>query len=333
VDTDRKLPDLAGHRPRANYAEWSNTDLVVRLILLRHRGRLCALRILALEGSQDWKALFRRASRIIDDPNPKVLAALHRVWPHAEPLLYLLWVRSECEHAAEELHNRLSSLPVGSALLAMLGVEPPPEAVSKLKQALHVSEIGVHKDFRHEEDAGDVQQVAVTHAMGQYRWLTEGVEVKQEVTDAQLRELCMPPDFGIPDAGETFPETVTFVAAQCRAALVRVGPIFDGHVETAPAHAHQALRDHFEKRRAQKRTGRRVPIERVTGRHAAGPNPDVRADVEAAYEFAVKRWGAKGKRFVTALLEAETTTEAAKAAGVSRPTAGKYVKELRRHLS
>jgi hypothetical protein len=332
MDTEDKISGPVGFQPRFDYAEWSSSDLLVRLVLLRHRGRLCVLRLLALEGAQDWRMLFRRASQITDDPNPRVLAALYRIWPHPEPLLYLVWVQLECQHVAMALRERLSVLPVGEALIGTLGAEPPLDAVGKLKQALHVSRMEVYEGFQHEEDADDLHQEAVTHALKRYRGLTGGVQAKQEVTDDELRELCTPPDFGIPDKTASFPKLMDFAAAECRAALERLSPIFDGHVEAAPGQVHQHLRDHFERRQAQKRSGERVPIEEATEGPRGGPNPDVRMDVKDLYEFALKRWGARGERFLKAL-EAGTMTDAAKAAGVSRPTADKYRKELRRHFS
>jgi hypothetical protein len=294
------------------------------------------LKILAIGGGRDWKALFRRASQIADDPSPPVLAALSRIWPDREPLLYLVWVRLECEHVAMELRKRLEGLGVGAALLRTLGPEPSPDAVRRLTRTLHVSQITVRSSHRHEEDPDDLRQVAVTEAVERYRTLTDGIEVKQEVTDAGLRELCSPPDFGIPEVDNPSWEArnLRLVATECREALKQFGPIFDGHAESIREQAHQALRDHFEKRKAKKRTGQRVPIaEDNLPSPATRAAAEVFVELDAAYQAAMSRWGPSGGCLLTALRSGESMAEAAKAAGVSRVTAHKYLKELRKILS
>jgi molybdenum-dependent DNA-binding transcriptional regulator ModE len=49
--------------------------------------------------------------------------------------------------------------------------------------------------------------------------------------------------------------------------------------------------------------------------------------------IAEKRWGARGRQFVQALMETGSVSEASAAASVSRQTAHKYLRELRKTLN
>jgi hypothetical protein len=326
----------AQHRARYSYPDWSNTDLLVRLVLLRHRARVCILRIMGAGGSDGEQSAFRSASRMADDPGPKVLAELYAVWPHFEPLQYLVWVRLECEAVATELRGRLHALSVASALMHTLGSQTSEDALTGLKNALHVRLVTVYDQHQHEEDPSDLQQVAIEHAIRRYRDLTEGIDVTQMSSDQEMLALVSPPDFGLPSLPATWTEEVglPFVIGECREALKRFGPLLDGAVESARGHAHQALRDHFEKRKARKRSGGADFEEEFRALHSqADPDAGAQADMEEIYRFALKRWGPRGERFLRARVAGEPVAGAAKAAGLSRPTAYKYLKELRKDLS
>jgi hypothetical protein len=57
-------------------------------------------------------------------------------------------------------------------------------------------------------------------------------------------------------------------------------------------------------------------------------------DASLAYEYAERRWGKEGRAFLDTLSQEKgTVTDAARAAGRSRKTAHKRLKELRKHLS
>jgi hypothetical protein len=326
----------AQHRARHSYADWSSTNLLVRLVLLRHRARVCILRIIGAEGAEGWQSALRRASQMADNPTPKVLAELYAVWPHVEPLQFLVWARLECEAVATEVRRRLDALVVAPALMHTLGQQTFTDSLTDLKDALHVRRLTVHAQYRHEEDSSDLQQVAVERAVRRYRYLTEGIAVTQMISDHEMLALVSPPDFGLPPLPDVWAQKIGlgFVKAQCHEALKRFGPLLDGAVESAQGHARQAVRDHVHQRKAQKRRGRPEFEAAFRALHfQAGSDAESLAATNRAYEVAIKQWGSRGERFLRALAAGEPVAAAAKAAGLSRPTAHKYLKELRKDLS
>src|SRR5262249_33378892 len=94
----------------------------------------------------------------------------------------------------------------------------------------------------------------------------------------------------------------------------------------------QGLRDHYQTGKAQKRTGLKVPVDEAAGGVHEGPETrlDVRDRAERIYAAAVERRGEPGRRFVEVLSTDGSISDAAKAAGVSRTTAHKYLRELKR---
>jgi hypothetical protein len=139
-------------------------------------------------------------------------------------------------------------------------------------------------------------------------------------------------------------------------------PLLSGETEAIPEVVHDRLRETWRKikRRKQIMEGRprdildREQNERIEWSVIPGKSRDevlhrlkdelhqqapelhraiAKLDSERAYRAAIKRWGNRGRWFLDALRRGEDVVAASAAAGVSRQTGHKYLKELQKLLA
>lgn len=179
-----------------------------------------------------------------------------------------------------------------------------------------------------DEDSADLQQIALT---GLVRWGRNEEKIHTRITPpggipALPEELGFPVNDN-PPWHKIFPEI--FQAAVAKSLAFDL-PRLQGDPDKA---LRQALKDHWEKRKALKRTGEEVSLEEVKGQAASQPAKEVsHLDIRRAYKLAKSRWGERGQRFLDALAKDLTVDKASREAGVSRQTGQKYLREIRKEL-
>jgi hypothetical protein len=324
------------HRPRTDYAAWSDEQLVLTLVVLRAVARECVARIID-KPEVDSKTINRRAASLADDPNPAVLAHLSALCGTDQPLRFLVFVRLELAHLAIELMRRIGRTRVGVQLVAFL--RPYPEGSATALQVFNALwRVLSDQRLKSRGPSKDDRALAVAKAWEYY--LKMGREVAHFSTSHGF-SVPPPSTAGVPAAKregwESFNALV--LLGQLNLALARFLPILRGQVDELPENVRQALRDHWEKGKAQKRTGVEVELDEMKLPDESSPirvkttSADDTALSAEAYRLAERRWGAKGTRFLDALLESGSVVEASSEAGVSRQTGHKYLRELRKGLT
>ncbi len=318
----------AKHRPRSDYSSWDNETLVSQLVIWRSLGPQCIIRMIA-KPEDDWKAMFQRVSHMADVLSPAVLEELYSMQRNGVAVRFLIWWRLELEHIALELRNRLERSKVGSALIQAIGGRSEKVTLNQLLRVLRIERL---QSYRPEDESDeDLRAHGLMKAYEYYDHMgEEAIFPLPHGLGAAL-----PPNLGLPEQDPPpwdylLPRVTSL---QIQQALRVFLPILEGDVERLPGKVWQALRDLFEKRKAQKRDAQRAdePFETL---EEAGHIPrhhgvqDAMSDLVQVFKLAERRWGPKATAFLNALREDCTQDEAAKRAKISRQTGHKYLREL-----
>src|SRR5262249_11948586 len=186
-------------------------------------------------------------------------------------------------------------------------------------------------------DDEDLRQFAVERGLhhlngaGTKSLIDSGFDLLQMITIPDP-----PPNVRLPKQNDSIDNRVSmrFAALQIRKAIETLLPVLEGQTNRLPKQVRQSLRDQWEKREAQKRTGKKVPVDRAM--RIAERTPErwysQKERAEKAYSTAKKKWGEPADRFLKALAEDKTVEDASKEAGISRQTGQKYLRVLKKEL-
>ena len=326
--------EIARHKPISEYPDWEDKEVVLNLVFLRALGRECVTRIIAQHGG-DWKETFRLAYRIADYPNPHVLKKLYSICRDERPLRFLVWLRIEQEYIAIEFRRRLERTKAGWEITQLLKGLTPLESVGLLFRALEVDKITSY--YPEEDSSEDLQQLAVEKALTYQERMAGVALAKCGFDQLQMISISLPSiNIGLPvkDKEPWNQLNPRMLALQTREAIKLFLPVLQGNVEQMPELVYQALRDHWEKRKAQKRDAREVPYEEAEKEIVSTSYNELR-DREVSREILNisarmsevlkeakkhKRWGDKAIKAFKYYCEGKTKKEASEMVGIDERT-------------
>jgi hypothetical protein len=210
-------------------------------------------------------------------------------------------------------------------LIAIKGKMSDLQALAELLKVLKVDRI---RSFSAEEDQDDLQSIASEAALKRFDRLGQDTVA----TYSPGITVRLPGDLDLPAEGDRWVAFwPTFLSKELTRARELLLPILEGKTEALPEVVHQALRDHWDRRRALKRTGATVGLEHTDARALSTLHDFAsRGGLDAIdlYRIAERRWGMRGMRFLNALKQDMSVEEASRAAGISRKTGHKYLRVL-----
>ncbi len=327
---------IVRHTPEVGIDQWEHEVLIAQFLMARHWVRRGIILILIqADPAADWKDTLQKATWMADTLSPPKLQDLFDICQDERPIIFLLKARLDTLYRAEELRRRLREKDVGWQFVQVLGKLATSEVLNGLLEKLKVDRMTTyHND---EEDDTDLQGLALKSAFEVYTKMKQDAGFPVPAMIVQK----LPPDCGLPEM-EPPPWDVLnahILPLEWLESLQSFLPILDDQVKTLPSKVHDALKDHWAKWKAQKRQAKREykTVEeldklRQLPWHDPAP-PRAMSQMALAYRRAEERWGKKGTAFLEALCEEYNVGKASKKAGISRPTAYKYLKELRKDLS
>jgi hypothetical protein len=334
------------YKPYYDYSKHEDKDLLVFYALFKVWGCQCVVRILHMKGLAPFtNETHKKLSELSDNPSPENLAYLHSINPDTRPLKALVWLKLDRNNIWRELDKRHRSFKVGRAFILMEEGKWQPKDVTEFHKLLKVKKIPSYRPEK--EDAGDLKSEAVTKALEFFKTRGETVRVKER---PGMPMPAMPQEWGLPARdpdlwGLWHRDIVSwFIDALCKDYL----SLFFGRVDRTKEAARQALRNHWEKWEAQKRSGKEVSLEQADKtspkRSSSGvwrkqgerveekDKPDISERMFEVLRVAKqnKRWGDKAVKAFKYYLEGKTEKEAAKLAGITEKTFRNYTVRLRK---
>jgi len=322
ADFDRlKEQEFSQVERNPDYSDLSDENLVLLLVATESPARELVC-VLIDQPARDAAEIYKQAVAVVRAPVPEALRMLHQHGATVDQLRSIIRTRIKLNAIYAELRKRFDRLPVGAALYrAVVG---RPKGRDALLRSLRVERI---KSFRQAKESDqDLRSEAVEAAWQKfsvmYESAAENVGLPRQVTISSGGE------------GPRF-DWKQLRKSEVNASLALFLPLLRGDAERLPEKVHQRLRDHFEKWNAAKRAGMEFSLFDEEGSPASEPEIEEliapREMAASLLKVAEDRWGERGGAFVQALSEGAKVAEAAKVAGVSRTTANKYTRELRRY--
>jgi hypothetical protein len=323
--------EFSSYSGSPDYSGLSNEDLILELVATESPARDLVFQIID-EPSRDTYSIYEQAVQMVRNPSVHALQLLRRRGAKDSDLRFVVKTRITLNDIYVELRKRFEPFPVGRAIYKAW-IERP-DALADLLKALHVDRITSYRENK--ESSEDLQSIASLTPWRRYR----------EIYDRVAESLGLPEKIDLPQVGHHRLVLETLQRHEVSASLSLILPLFRGDAEKLPQPVRQALREEFRKWKADKRDASEVStyeegetdesgrplVERIPG-HYPDPEESAISNLEAAsmMTLAEKRYGEKGRLFLQALSEDMTFAEAATLAGISRQTAHRYVRELRRH--
>jgi hypothetical protein len=323
--------EFSAYSGSPDYSQLSDEDLILELVATESPARDLVFRIID-DAGRDAYSIYQQAVQMIRNPSVHALQLLHKHGATVSDLRFVVTTRIRLNDVYAELRQRFETLPVGRTIYKAWIDRP--DALADLLKALHVERITSYRENK--ESSEDLQSIAFLTLWRRYR----------EIYDAVADSLRVPEQIDLSDGGDHRLVPERLQQRELSASLSVMLPLLRGDAEKLPEPVRQSLREEFRKWKAAKRNAReesiyqegqtdeggRPLVERIAGHH---PDPEECAisNLEAAsmMTLAEKRYGEKGRLFLQALSEDLTFAEAATLAEISRQTAHKYVRELRRH--
>jgi hypothetical protein len=280
------------------------------------------------------------------------LLEVYTVYPHQGLIRLLIDLRIEGAFLELEFERRMEQHRVGGEILLL---EDGQDRLLEFQKLLSVDKIGSF-DLR-EQSANDIKQSAIETAWSAWN------ELKNQYAGDPYEPPEFPFDMIAPEEEFWREMMIKRVWSNGKQAHMReMVPLLTGQTEAIPGIVHGQLRETWRKikRRKQIMEGRPRDLldpeqnERIDWSiipeksraevfqrlkdelHQENSEFDTAAakvDSERAYRAAIKRWGKRGRLFLDALRRGEDVVTASVAAGISRQTGHKYLKELQKLLA
>ena len=331
---DRFQSAIFLHVPRLDLSKIPDERLLVGMVYLRWlRLEYVTKTLDSTFPGLSWVEAYKRALSLVDSFLPAECACLYATDRNLNSLARFLRQAALELVIFEEIEGRAKKNELGKELYVHISSDIiDPLAVLK---ALKFDKIS---SYRPEKESGeDLKQLALEKAwhyysemgkmrMGRMGRLLEQAE-KTNRWDALLPRLQ---------------------AEELRTLLRHVWPTLPAQAEKLYEQVQQALRDHFEKWKAQKRTGKDVPLEEadktILRRSGSGTwtkkgervEDEERPDTsERMFEILKeakkhKRWGDKAVKAFKDYLDGKTEAEAARLAGITDRTFRNYITKLQK---
>ncbi len=242
----------ARYKPQCDYSAQSHVALISFLVIAEYYGFKCVVRILSnMDPDLDPKEVFIQADRIARSPNPINLEYLYRIYPHEEPLCFLVELNRNIDDIAAEMDKRVENYPIGRAVIRLVAI-PQEQSLERLTKQLHIDRIPVHQDKMRRQDPGDFQGIGLLNFVERYDKLKTNAigEVEGSRSPTLPKRLDLPSS-DPPPWDELHPWLFTqFLEKMVRGLL----PALQGELED-PKSARQEVRNDWEKSRAKKRGG------------------------------------------------------------------------------
>ncbi len=328
-------------KPAFRYSKMNAYQLLYCLAMLRAMGRDCVARILLKDrpnpSLEDLKKVAGQAADISDEPSPKRLERLYASCHDMKPLKFLVECRFEQEAIYKETKNRLKKSGVGMEALRLLGRKSKPLTLDDLHKALKVERMQTYKPDKEMDE--DLRSVAVGGVWNRFQKLGQTLKVKLPTGPYP----AVPQNVGIPvDEKDTWSQlNAVMLQRDFEQMQENILPALQG--KRLSGGARQALRDHWEKRDAQKREGEEFDLSegqrllRREGRLDRHEEEEMeqKADVSARMYKVLKeaqrqkRWGKKAITAFKYYLEGKTEEEACKLAKITPRTFQNYIARFR----
>ena len=336
----------AGYKPQYDYSKPDDKDLHVFYAINTIWGCQCVVRVLDMQGlATPKKETTERVSRIVHDPSPDNLTELYSLYPDTRPLKFLVWLRLDQKNILRELDKRHRSFKVGRAFILWEEGKWQPKDVTDFHKLLKVEKITSYRPEK--EDAEALKSEATAKAVEFFKRRGEPLVVKQR---PGMPIPAIPSEWGLP-ARDPDPwglwhryQLDVYIENLVKDYL----SLFFGGVDRVKEASHQALKNLWEKREAQKRTGEEVSLkeadETILKRSSSGiwrkkgerveeeDKPDISERMFEVLRVARqnKRWGDKAVKAFKYYLEGKTEKEAAKLAKITDKTFRNYITRLQK---
>lgn len=328
-------------------------DLVSNLARYRF---LAARTVLPLVDTPDIPPLraYRRARRLAEVQTKATVEELYGLCGNDRLFGYVVSLTREAHRIGAEFQERLSSMKVGSAIVATHGAFAHDADRERLESAIKVQRVVSFRPTKEGDD--DLRGVAVAAALKRYYATAAAIEAESPYAYALPEppsELRLPTLDAARWAGLLAVLHDTEIA-QARRLLIAAAL---GAAEDLPRLAWGDLTDQWKLWKAAKRAGVEISTsgtEEGTGDFEEGkrqfglthwgdlrvlPTSDedgspaalyeAREEAEKLLDHARVQWGARGEAFLGALLAGRSLVEASAAAGVSRQTGHGWREQLR----
>jgi hypothetical protein len=348
------IPDFSGIK--------QDEDVLALFTVLR---AVCRQRIIKIidQPSVDWKVIYQRADALCDTiDEPHILAALfyydlsinglHSSLKLLESLRSLIKLDLNAAYTYGELLNRIKDRPIGKKVFTQLADEGKTEDQAFLEILKEFclgpkrKKIGNIKSYRSQKYSDEELQQEAKRGAWEY-W--------HKVKAATAKEIELPQSpVLLPSERDALWSTLNpiLLKMEAKAWAEPLLPIVRGDWEKLPDKAHQALKDLWEKQKAQKRYGIEWSYQEESTKEdpysceeiarpsketekivaewqRAAQNDQSRGRVDEIIQIARKHLGAKAANAFEHRINVDTDKEAAKLAGITERTYRNYVKKLR----
>lgn len=313
----------------------SDEELLLRLLGLETSGREVIVSFIDAP-ERDWLEVYGQAVWMARNPSAQVLQTLHNRGAYEKHLRSLVWLRRALNGIYVELHRRIDHQEVGRALYRT--IVDREGSLHELLAALHVERITSYR--RNREDDEDLRSDALRAALQKLEKFRSS-PMHQINLPSRVNLSALPVD-GLPPTEGRW-DWPAIRARQVAETLRLLLPLLNGDAEKLPETVRQAMREHFRKWNAAKRTGLEIslaeenesgtPLAELAAESDTERTALSKHEVLSFLKIAEERWGPMGTASLRALYEGNTTQAAAKLAGISRQTGHNYIRELRRHTN
>jgi len=270
---------------------------------------------------RDRGELFEQARSTLEKLDARHLELLFDRCRSLEALEILVFAQTSASEAFRVLRGGLDTKSISALMLGMDSAWREAEDVATLAKKLLVDRIS---SYGAAEDGDDLRGEAFAAA---FKWRHDVEAICATVIPNELFP-PLPPEAGIAPLDPRRWHAGRLQSAVMRTLVGRLDAVFSGELERVPEKAHQHLRDHFEKRVADKRTAPEFNTE--LKRRGAWSECD--ATERVAFREAVASLSPQ-ERKVFALLQVHEPDEVARLLRISSATVGVVTHRIKKKFS
>ena len=280
----------------------------------------------------DLAAVAEETADLSENPTWQVIDRLCDLCNGPGPASHILCCRLEQDAIYEEIRKRLDESRVGAEFLRFRGDKVKPEDLRDLHKALKVDRITSGKPEKETDE--DLKSIAMEGAARAFRQIGEArTDLPKEPYPLTPFAEALPVE---PTIWQAWQKVNTAMERKNFAMMQEVFlPALAG--EKLSEQARQNLRNVYEKRDADKRTGIDVPLEQADKTELSALSDEFsdpaisKLMIESVLKQATKhkRWGAKAVKAFKYFLEGKSEKEAAQLAGITEKTYRNYTLHLK----
>ena len=331
-----------------DYRKLNPAQLLYCLAMLRALARDTLARVILVGWSDvDLRDVAEETADISENLNWEYIERLCDLCQNPVPGMYLVSCGLEQDAIYAETSRRLKTSKAGSQLLRLLGSKVSPNTLTDLRRGLKVERITTYEPERESDE--DLRALADSAAWKTFTELGKALKVhlpQFRYPNSPLAK-ALPVEKKVSEQWEILNRSMftTDFSLMQESFL----PALEG--KKISARVRQSLRDHWQSRDAQKRTGEEVPLAELdrtilrpsrsgiwrkkSERLEEEKKPDVSGPMFEVLKEAQrhKRWGPKAIEAFKYFLKGKTEQEAAKLAGITDKTFRNNIIRLRKSFS